>query len=173
LSQSQQRTQRIIENVCMQDLLAYYGVYLRDYQIDSRGSSQISCPIHGQDKKPSAKYYKKSNSFHCWACGKTYNTIDLVKAIENLSFRGALYFLERFANLPPLVQEKVSVQEPELKFTLTYKGRIDILEKRIRNMQFKITLDKYILLFEMLDILSMSEDTQRLYQLEKKVLCLQ
>ena len=155
----------------MESLLLHYGVRLRDYRVNLDGTSQIKCPIPGEDNKPSAKYYERSNSFYCWACSKQYSCIDLVMTLENLSLKGAVYFLERFGNLPELQPLELDFKPVEkLSTILKYEDRVDILELKIRN-RFKQSRDlKYVVpLFEMLDILRCKEDIDKLTVLERHV----
>jgi len=65
--------------------------------------SQISCPFHGQDNRPSARVYPDTNSFRCFFCSKSWNPVsfwaednqwfrdddklDIGRAIEDLSSR--------------------------------------------------------------------------------------
>ena len=70
----------ILTNVSMKDILYKYGVKLN--------KDMFSCPFHGKDKKPSAKAY--DNTFHCFACGITGDTIRFVEKYFNLSFKEAM-----------------------------------------------------------------------------------
>lgn len=36
---------------------------------------QISCPFHGADNKPSARVYPDSNSFRCYYCSQSWNSV--------------------------------------------------------------------------------------------------
>lgn len=46
-----------------------------------------------QEKSPSMKYYKKTNSVHCFGCNKGGDVIDLVSHLYNLKFLDAVKFI--------------------------------------------------------------------------------
>lgn len=50
---------------------------------------QAVCPFHA-DKDPSMKYYPKSNTVHCFSCARTWDTIQFVRELDNLSFSEAV-----------------------------------------------------------------------------------
>lgn len=50
---------------------------------------QAVCPFHA-DKEPSMKYYSKSNTVHCFGCGKSWDTIQFVRDMYDLSFGEAI-----------------------------------------------------------------------------------
>ena len=64
----------------MKDVLDKYGI--------KRKGVMFHCPFHGQDKTPSAKYYK--NSFYCFSCNKTGDLIQFVQYYFNISFQEAM-----------------------------------------------------------------------------------
>ena len=70
----------ILNTISMKDILFRYGI--------KTNKDMFSCPFHGKDRKPSAKAYK--NSFHCFACGLTSDTIGFVEKYFNLSFKEAM-----------------------------------------------------------------------------------
>lgn len=47
------------------------------------------CPFHA-DKDPSMKYYPKSNTVHCFGCGRSWDTIQFVRELYDLSFKEAI-----------------------------------------------------------------------------------
>ena len=50
---------------------------------------QAACPFHA-DKDPSMKYYPKSNTVHCFGCGRSWDTIQFVRDMYNLTFKEAV-----------------------------------------------------------------------------------
>lgn len=56
--------------------------------IEKRGN--ISCPFH-DDKHPSASI--KDNKLHCFTCGETWGSIDVVMKRDNMGFMEAVKFL--------------------------------------------------------------------------------
>lgn len=45
----------------------------------NRYNTNVKCPFHGADSKPSMHLYDKTNSFYCFTCKKSGSTIDFVK----------------------------------------------------------------------------------------------
>lgn len=70
----------ILEAISMQDILEKYGIETRN--------TMFKCPFHGEDKHPSAKAY--INSYHCFCCNNTGDTIRFVENLFNLSFKEAM-----------------------------------------------------------------------------------
>lgn len=58
-------------------------------------------PEH-QDQHPSMSYDRKRNIIHCFACGKTYNLIDLVMKDKNLSYKDTIAWLNNKYDNQPL-----------------------------------------------------------------------
>jgi hypothetical protein len=50
------------------------------------------CFLH-EDKKPSLKYYQKSNKVHCFVCNKSFDTIDVVMYLHGCDFIYAVKIL--------------------------------------------------------------------------------
>lgn len=102
MSRSRQRADRIRDQVPIEEVLAWYGYQVRP---DAGGrEQQFCCDLHGdgQDTKPSARVYPESQSFYCFACDKTRDAIELVRAKEGCDFWIAVKKLEQQFNLPPL-----------------------------------------------------------------------
>lgn len=70
----------ILERVSMQEVLDRYGIETKN--------NMFKCPFHGEDKHPSAKAY--INSYHCFCCNNTGDTIRFVENYFNLSFKEAM-----------------------------------------------------------------------------------
>ena len=76
---------------------------------------QLRCPFHGNDRKPSARFYKETQSMFCWVCHKRWDVIEFIIDKENASFIQALNILVRKYQIdtssipddPEFVQEKV------------------------------------------------------------------
>lgn len=96
------RADRIREEIPILRVLYDYGYGVRP-EGENR-EQQFCCDLHGdgRDTKPSARIYPESNSFYCFACGSTRDSIALVRTKENLSFWDAIRTLEQRYGLPPL-----------------------------------------------------------------------
>jgi DNA primase len=101
MSRSKARADRIRAEIPVVEVLASYG-----YAVHSGGDreQQFSCDLHGDgtDQKPSARVYPDTNSWYCFACSTSRDSIQTVREKEGLDFRAACDLLERRFNLPPL-----------------------------------------------------------------------
>jgi hypothetical protein len=66
---------------------------------DQTTPTQISCPFHGKDNRPSARYYPASGSHsdyvRCYTCKENWDSINLLAKFRGLRFMQALSDLER------------------------------------------------------------------------------
>jgi len=121
-SRNKRRADRIRTKVDIIDVLANLGYAVRG---GSRGQEeQFSCDLHGdgRDNKPSARVYPASNSWYCWACGRSRDAIGTVREKIGLGFGDALSWLEKEHGLPPMPWEP-SDRGPSLSEELA--SRID------------------------------------------------
>ena len=63
--------ERINEEVSIYDLFDLANPPVR--YVTQAKSCQVSCPFHGEDKKPSARVYPDTNSLRCFFCSKSWN----------------------------------------------------------------------------------------------------
>lgn len=109
-TRGQRRAARLRERADIGVLLAEYGYGVLP---DDTREQQYRCDLHGVDNKPSARYYPRTNSTYCFACGKARDPISLVMDKEGLSFREACDKLEQRFNLPALPWEEGEDKEEE------------------------------------------------------------
>lgn len=133
------RRGRIRAVVKIADLLRDYGYAVRDHDHEQ----QFSCDLHGDgsDSKPSARYYPKSNSFYCWACGRTRDPVSLVEEKEGLSFTQALKALETRYGLPEIKE----APEQDFSAVLAAIGVVDAYDEEQRRAKVflhNITLER-------------------------------
>lgn len=104
---------------------------------------QLRCPFHGKDNKPSARYYRETQSMFCWVCHKRWDIISFIMDMEHFSYKGSLlYIINKFQldvsqipDEPEFKEEKVSVSK-ELIETFTVK-------RKIREFRGKISFERY------------------------------
>ena len=91
--------------------------------IDIKKGKNINClnPTH-HDKKPSMSFYEKNNTLHCFSCGTTYDTFDLVGLKYQLTdnkeiFKKALevFEIELTSDSPWTKKEPTKIIEKEVK----------------------------------------------------------
>jgi len=72
----------IKQNLSILEVIKHYG------HIPNR-NHLIKCPFH-QDDKPSLQLYPKTNTWHCFGCGKGTDTIDFIKYSEQCNTHEAI-----------------------------------------------------------------------------------
>jgi hypothetical protein len=82
----------IIEKVDLAQVMLHYNVKFA-YSPEFADEAQFSCPFHGADNKPSARYYRATKSCYCWVCRKKWDVVGFVREKESLSFNGALNYI--------------------------------------------------------------------------------
>ena len=103
---AKKRADRIRAEVSIFRVLASYGFRVDPDAPDHE--QQFSCSLHGDgtDGKPSARAYPDSNSYYCFACGRTRDPIAVVREKEGMDFWAAVKALEARYNLPRLPWEQ-------------------------------------------------------------------
>ena len=76
--------EQIKEATNMFEVLGRYG-------LKSGRGDMLSCPFHGEDRRPSMKIYK--DGFHCFACGLHGDIFDFVQQMEHCDFKTAFKIL--------------------------------------------------------------------------------
>lgn len=93
----------INELVARNDIVDVVSGYVRLGK--KSGSNMFGlCPFHSE-KTPSFSVSPDKQIYHCFGCGKGGGVISFIMEIENLSFKEAVAFLARRANMPLPEQE--------------------------------------------------------------------
>jgi len=110
-TRNQRRKERVKQDIPIAQLLADLGYAVRA-DADDR-EEQFSCDLHGdgRDSKPSARVYPDSNSWYCFGCALARDTIDTVRAKQDLGFMPAIAWLEKRYGFDPLPFEPEGPQE--------------------------------------------------------------
>jgi len=99
-----QRAERIKNEINIEDVLSSYGyeVYV------GNGEQQFKCDLHGDgtDNTPSARVYPQSNTWFCFACGRSRDSISTIMEKEGLSFNDSCTALEGKYGLSQWVYKK-------------------------------------------------------------------
>lgn len=105
MGRAKQRADRIRAEVPMVEILAGYGYRVRTDAGDRE--QNFSCDLHGdgRDSRPSAIFYPRTNSAHCFACSRSRDAITWVQEKEGTDFWTAVKKIEADYNLPPLPWE--------------------------------------------------------------------
>lgn len=97
---------------------------LTHYNIQPDKHHQIKCPFHPDDK-PSCRIYPDTNTYHCFACGKTGDVIQFIQDKERITKHEAILKAESWiSGLPePMPQARTNQQpttEPNYPELFTY-----------------------------------------------------
>ena len=145
MGRAKQRADRIRAEVPMAKILAGYGYRVRTDAGDRE--QNFSCDLHGdgRDSRPSAIFYPRTNSAHCFACSRSRDAITWVQEKEGIDFWSAVKKIEADYNLPPLpweddIPEKGTGTAParprgatsEVEAALTHAESYDASEDRVR-----------------------------------------
>ena len=131
----QARVAQIRDQISAGDVLSKHGVELRKH---GNQEEQISCPFHGADKKPSARYFPESaqSTSHVWCfvCRERWDVFKLwMKFTSEEKFGATLSQIERAFGLTPPETSSIPDMEPEydpLKDTVD--SLFDLCEKSLR-----------------------------------------
>lgn len=120
-----------VENICAQvsaaDVLSRNGLTLYKHGAQAE---QISCPFHGKDNRPSAKYFPQEGDSRshvwCFVCRESWDVIKLWK-----KFTGT----ERFGDVLRQLEEAFGLTAPESPTTwVRERTRVDPLAEDSRQL---------------------------------------
>lgn len=112
-SRGKARADRIRAEVPIHKILMGYGYAVHSDMGDRE--EQFSCDLHGgHDNTPSARFYPASNSWHCFACGRTRDPVQTVMEKDGIGFWDALKKIETVFKLPQLPWESDQEQKQDI-----------------------------------------------------------
>ena len=133
----------IIQKMDMARVMKDYHVHFV-YNTDVADEVQFRCPFHGKDNKPSARFYRQTQSAFCWVCRKRWDVIDFVMEMENMTFiRAILHLIKKYnidtSSIPdtPKLDIKKNSQLTDMNI------RIKCLKNRIKDLKGKVFFEKY------------------------------
>jgi len=133
----------IIATIDMASVMKQYGIQFT-FDPQKAVEVQFRCPFHGADKKPSARYYRPTQSAYCWKCHKSWDVISFVMDKEGFSFVDAIrYIVNRYnvniSSIPddPDIREKKQPKPAESSVTLL------AIERKLQELRGKLIFEKY------------------------------
>jgi DNA primase len=98
---------------------------LQHYHLEPDKHGHICCPFH-DDKTPSMQIYPNTNTFHCFGCGKTGDTIEFIQQKQGISKHEAILKAQELIGVPvlsntnpkPAVITKEGPQTPEERVSI-------------------------------------------------------
>jgi DNA primase catalytic core len=84
---------------------------LSHYHITIDRHNKTCCPFH-EEKTPSFTVYPKTNSFHCFGCGVSGDTIEFIQLKEKCTKHEAILKAQEFVCIPPDTNNITTQPEP-------------------------------------------------------------
>jgi len=117
---------------------------LDHYHLKPDKHHQLCCPFH-EDKTPSFTIYPKTNTFHCFGCGKNGDVIEFIQLKENTTKHEAILKAESYVNplagiittpeptkeLPRLAVMSKIVQDSKANFKRTEQAQQYIKNRKL------------------------------------------
>jgi len=85
---------------------------LNHYNITLDRHNKTCYPFH-QEKTPSFTVYPKTNTFHCFGCGVSGDTIEFIQLKEKCTKHEAILKAQSFTGMPPILTPTPKPQRPE------------------------------------------------------------
>lgn len=147
------RVENIRNQVTAADVLSRHGFSLR------KGGSQeeqISCPFHGKDQHPSARYYPKSRGGYsavwCFVCREQWDVINLWKKFNGESkFSELLFNIERAFGLTPPESHIPSFEIEDDPIEAEVEILLEACENRLREERNSFSMETHLKLGSILD----------------------
>lgn len=99
---------------------------VQQYGLQPSRNNMIKCPFH-EDDKPSLQLYPKTNTWHCFGCGKGTDVIDFIQLKEDFTKHRAITKAKKLIGFEPklvrVVQEKPQPKE------LSHAERVEALTR--------------------------------------------
>lgn len=150
-----QRVEEIHRKVSCGDVLARNGVHLK---YGGHKAEQFSCPFHGQDNKPSTRFYPSTNGkpegVWCFVCQERWDCITLFKKFEQLEgpFTRTLARIEQAFSIqtPEMPREAIRFED-EGPIHTEVAQLFEVCERRLRGARPKFPLDSYLKIGSVMD----------------------
>ncbi len=84
---------------------------LNHYNIKTDRHHKTCCPFH-QEKTPSFTVYPKTNSFHCFGCDVSGDTIEFIQLKEKCTKHEAILKAQDFIGVPPITLPEPKPEKP-------------------------------------------------------------
>lgn len=159
------RIAQIREKVSAGDVLTRNGVALK---WNGDREEQISCPFHGKDENPSARYFPDEDDspshVWCYACHKRWDTIGLwIEFNGKEKFSQTLFQIERAFGL---TAPESNIQQAEKDTSNPLKEEVDqlfeVCERRLRGEREHFDMNSHLKLGALVDRLRFAMDNKEL-----------
>jgi hypothetical protein len=133
----------ILKNLDMAKVMLDYKVKFM-FNPMKVNEAQFRCPFHGKDNKPSARFYRESQTCWCWVCQKSWDVVSFVMDKEQLYFKQAINFIiEKYKIDTSSISEDPEFKPPVTKQVSETETDLICLHRKIRGLRGKISFEKY------------------------------
>jgi len=150
------RRRAIIEHVSAYQVLRRFGVTLR--QSSDNATEQISCPFHGEDRKPSARVYPDEadspSHVYCYVCRERWDAVALWhKFLGNDKIGQTVATIERDLGLTPPEKPSTEADLTEVNEAEREEVRklLGICERRLLATKKAFPMKAYLTVSSVLD----------------------
>lgn len=147
------RVEAVHQRISAADVLAENGLRLR---YGGARPEQISCPFHGKDTHPSARYHPEAGDSRagvwCFVCNKRWDAIGLWKEFRSFegTFGSLLRSIERAYGLePPEAPPEGAAEEAADDYELAQL--FEACEHRLRGSKRAFTMESFLTLSSLLE----------------------
>lgn len=157
----QAQVEAIRQSVSAYDVLARHGHSLKK---QGGQQEQISCPFHGTDNRPSARYYPETargpSAVWCFVCRESWDCIGLWKKFTGESkFSTVLWSLERaFGLTPPEFNSGPSTEDTYDPDKEDVQNLFQACENRLSQERGSFDMTTHLKLGSILDLLRFEVD---------------
>lgn len=120
--------QNIFINMHISDIRQQLDILglVQQYGLQPNRNNMIKCPFH-EDDRPSLQLYPKTNTWHCFGCGKGTDVIDFIQLKEDVTKHKAITKAKKLIGFEPDLV-RVPQEKPQPK-ELTHSERVEALTR--------------------------------------------
>jgi len=93
---------------------------VKHYDLQPNKNNLLCCPFH-EDDKPSLQLYPKTNTWHCFGCGKGTDQIDFIQLKENCSKHEAINKAKELVKCPQSTNQQSNQSSNKMELTQTQR----------------------------------------------------
>jgi DNA primase len=109
-------------------------IVLEHYHLEPDKHGRVCCPFH-DDKTPSLQIYPKTNTFHCFGCGKSGDTIEFIQQKQGISKHEAILKAQELIGVPVLSNTNPQPKVVNKEKSQTPEERVSILTKIFKSFK--------------------------------------
>lgn len=133
----------ILKGVDLSKVMLEYDVNFA-FNPNAADEVQFRCPFHGEDNKPSSRYYRSTQTTYCWVCKERLNVIDFIKKKRGLGYYAALnYIIDRYKLDISNIPNDAQLEYEESKEVSKVQIDLDQIKVKIMDLMGTIPFERY------------------------------